>query len=300
MNHIQKIKGYTSILLSAAIYGFMPLVAKFLYAEGVNPLSLIFLRNALALPVLAILALATDRTLKVSPKALPSISGIALVGYCLTPLLLFPSYQYIDSGTATVFHFIYPSVVLVAAFIKNRRIDRQSLLCVLLCALGVGLFYTPGKPLDWRGAALALLSGVAYAVYILLLSAFKHKVPAFTLSFYISLVCSVVMLIVCLATGQLALPTSLGGWLLALLFALMLNVGAAVLFQQGTLIIGGQLASILSTAEPIVSMIVGVLAFREALTAQTAIGAVLVVAASILIVALDIRKADKQTASDPS
>ena len=103
--------------------------------------------------------------------------------------------------------------------------------------------------------------------------------------------------------STLAFPLVLLGLLFSFPSLAMIGVilfGAAVLFQQGTLIIGGQLASILSTAEPIVSMIVGVLVFREALTAQTAIGAVLVVAASILIVALDIRKADKQTASDPS
>lgn len=40
--------GYVYALLSAVIYGCMPLMAKLIYADGVNPMTLSFLRNALA------------------------------------------------------------------------------------------------------------------------------------------------------------------------------------------------------------------------------------------------------------
>ena len=46
-------KGYLYAMLSAVIYGCMPLMAKYIYAEGVTPTTLVFLRNLLALPSLA-------------------------------------------------------------------------------------------------------------------------------------------------------------------------------------------------------------------------------------------------------
>ena len=42
--------GYLCVILSAVIFGCMPLGANFLYAQGVTPMSLVFLRNLLSLP----------------------------------------------------------------------------------------------------------------------------------------------------------------------------------------------------------------------------------------------------------
>ena len=47
--------GYFFVILSAVIFGCMPLGANFLYAQGVTPMSLVFLRNLLSLPLLALL-----------------------------------------------------------------------------------------------------------------------------------------------------------------------------------------------------------------------------------------------------
>ena len=52
--------GYLCVILSAVIFGCMPLGANFLYAQGVTPMSLVFLRNLLSLPVLARLPINPD------------------------------------------------------------------------------------------------------------------------------------------------------------------------------------------------------------------------------------------------
>ena len=113
----------------------------------------------------------------------------------------------------------------------------------------------------------------------------------FKLSFYVCLFTAVFLFLVGLFTKQLAFPQSVRGWLLALLVACAISVGAVVLFQQGTFLIGGQRASILSTFEPITSIIVGALAFQEAVSARTLIGSVLVVLATVLIAVFDMRDA---------
>ncbi len=291
MKHAKLLKGYLFIIASALIFGCMPLGAKFIYAEGVNSLSLVFLRNCLAVPVLAFLAKMQSHSLKIERKALGEISIIAIMGCCITPILLFASYYYLASGTATVFHFIYPAVVVLGGILFLREKARKNiLLCVLICTAGIFLFYNPGEPIDLRGSILALLSGVTYAAYILLLSVSRHKeISGFLFSFYITSICAVVMLFVCLISGRLTFPVTLQGWLLCLVFSLSLCVGAVVLFQQGTFLIGGQRAAILSTVEPITSVFVGVLVFHEPLSVRTAIGSVLVVLASILIAVFDMK-----------
>ena len=62
------------------------------------------------------------------------------------------------------------------------------------------------------------------------------------------------------------------------------NLGAVSLFQMGTRIIGGQKAAILSTMEPATSVFVGILVLGEVMTLRTAIGSLLVILASVLVV----------------
>ena len=286
------INGYIFVIISAIIFGCMPLMAKLIYAEEVNPISLVFLRSAISVPMLAIAAKCTGQSLKITPRALPMVSVIALMGCCITPLLLFTSYQYIASGTATVFHFIYPAVVMLFGFLfLKEKVKMGNLISLLICIVGVCLFYTPDPSFSLVGSGIALISGVTYAVYIVLLSGFRYKdLSGFVFSFYVSVICSAVMLVVCLCSGQLALPSSLLGWGLCVLFAFAINVGAVVLFQKGTFLIGGERASILSTFEPITGVLAGAVVLHEEIGWRTAIGTVLVLSASVLIAVLDMRK----------
>ena len=95
------------------------------------------------------------------------------------------------------------------------------------------------------------------------------------------------LFIVALISGQLAFPKSVFGWVLSVAFALLVNGLAVVLFQRGTFIIGGERAAILSTLEPITSIIVGAIAFSESVGPLTVLGSILVVAASVLIALSD-------------
>ena len=115
------IRGYCLIIFSALLFGCMPLITQYIYKEGINRESVVLLRNLLALPPLAILSLCQRGSLKISIKLLPSIGVIALMGCCVTPLLLYSSYQHIATGTATVFHFIYPAVVVLIGLVFFRK-----------------------------------------------------------------------------------------------------------------------------------------------------------------------------------
>lgn len=285
------IKGYIFIILSAVLFGCNPLLVTILNREGLNSISLVVLRNLLSLPFLAVFAIRQNKSLRVPVQAIPSIIRIGLVGSCITPALLSSSYAYIASGTATVFHFIYPAVVVLTGVLFFReRIAVSNLVSVGICVLGICLFYTPGEPLDWRGSTLALLSGITYAIYILQLSHFRFpNISGFLLNLSVSSVGGIVMLMFCILSGKLTLPDSLAGWIVCCLYAFVINVCAVVMFQQGTFYIGGQKASILSTLEPITSLLVGAVAFHESIGFRTAIGSVLVILASILIALTDIR-----------
>ena len=289
------LKGYLMVICSAVIYGCMPLMSKYIYKDGVNPATLVFLRNLLALPSLAILGYFQNKTLKIKVKALPSISILAAFGCCITPLLLFTSYNFIASGTATVLHFVYPAVVVIGGIVFFRQKPKWgNIVSVVICISGISLFYDPSLSINLEGCLWALVSGVTFALYVLVLPRFKYKeIKGFLFSFYIALVSSVMMLLYCLITDQIALPSTLSGWGLCALFALAVTTGAVVLFQQGTFIIGSEKASILSTLEPITAVIVGIVLFGDPRNFRTVLGTLLVISASVLIAVFDMKKSKK-------
>lgn len=297
MNRKQTIKGYFLVILSAVIFGCLPMLVKGIYAEGVNSLSVIFFRNLLSAPVVGILAFCQHKTLRIPRKALPNVAAIGIMGCCVAPLLLFSSYSFIASGTATILHFVYPAAVVLGGILFFReKMTLGNIISVLTCVAGISLFYTPGEPLDWRGSTLALVSGVAYAAYVLLLSHFRYReITGTLLNFYVFSINTVVMLIVCLLGGILTVPTTLTGWGLCFLLAIAVNVVAVAMFQQGTFLIGGARAAVLSTLEPITSVFMGALVFHEVISLRTALGSALVILASLLIVLFDMR-AEKQKA----
>ncbi|MBQ5810817.1 MAG: DMT family transporter [Clostridia bacterium] len=284
------VKGYLFAVISAVIYGCMPLMAKFIYADGVNPFTLVFLRNAFSVVPLGVLAYFECGSLKIPAKALPKITIMSALGCSITPMLLFSSYNFMPSGVATVIHFAYPALVILGqALFAKQKAQAGNILGVLLCVAGVACFYSPSGEISLAGSGLALASAATFAAYVILLSNFKLGIPKFLFSFYITLASSAISLALCLASGNLALPASILGWGLCILFSLLVSVGAVVLFQQGVFLIGGERVSILSTLEPITGVIVGILIFSEPAGLLAIVGTCLVISASLLIAIIDIK-----------
>ena len=71
--------GYLCVILSAVLFGCMPLGARFLYAQGVTPMSLVLLRNLLSLPILALLG-SRQGGLRISRGALLEASAASFFG----------------------------------------------------------------------------------------------------------------------------------------------------------------------------------------------------------------------------
>ena len=301
MNRI--FRGYLFVILSAILFGCLPLAANIAYDNGLNSLSLVFYRNLFALPILYLPIRLRGEPLRVSRQEFTNILPLSILGFCITPALLFTSYNYLPAGTSTTFHFIYPAMTILGGVVLFRqKVGWGRVFCVLLCSVGILLFYEPGGALDPFGSAIALASGVTYALYIILLDYFRlESLSRFKLSFYISATCAAVMLVVCLVTGTFRLPGNALCLGVCFLTAFLAGAAANVLFQNGTLIIGGQRASILSTFEPITSIVTGVLIFSDPFTLRSSLGTVCVLAATVLIAVFDMRtQAQRQGAASTS
>lgn len=195
------------------------------------------------------------------------------------------SYNYISSGTATTIHFIYPVLVLWGcALLYKEKINFIKGLSCLLCLIGLITFYTPGDDSATFGFVLSFLSGITYAFYIISFAKSNLEgMDPFTISFYLSLIGSVELFLISIVTNSLTFDLTISAWILSILLAIFTSAIGTILFQKGTILIGPQKSSLLSTFEPLTSVIVGVIVFKETLGIASIVGIILILISVVLL-----------------
>lgn len=277
--------GYIQVILSAVLFGLMPFFAKNIYVMGGNSVNLCFQRFAFSIPFLYLIArYGRKASLRVTKKQLLQMLILSL-GLGGTPLLLFSSYNYISSGMTTTLHFVYPVLVVVssAVFFKEK-LTKEKLFCCFLCVCGILCFYTPGEQGSMMGAALAIGSGVTYTFYMLFYShSGLSRLDNYVLTFYLSCFSAGMLLFFALATGSLVFYTQPLAWVMSLFFAFMVAVLATIFCQNGIRVIGPENAALLSTVEPLTSVVIGCLVFAEPMSLRIVVGIVCILSSVLFL-----------------
>ena len=283
---MKKQLGSLCVILSAVLFGTMPLLAKVAYAHGSNAYTVAFGRFLFGSIILGmVITLMPGHTVKINKQQLLEVFKLS-VSYALMPVLLYSSYNYIGSGMATTLHFTYPvAVMLIMVIFCKKKLERKQIICAALCLFGLALLSSPDGQISIPGVILAVGSGIVYAVYIVLLGKSTAKVlHALTLAFWISVFSAVEIGIVALVSRNLVFSMDAAGWAAEIAMAVLTTVFALVLFQKGVFLCGEVKASLLSTFEPLTGILIGVIAFHEVLTLCEFAGILSILAAAILLV----------------
>lgn len=285
-----ELAGVALCLLSAAGFGAMAIFGKLAYEDGVGTLQLLLVRFALASVVFAaILALVPGQLAAARHAARRAVLvGLALgaIGYATQAGLYFAALRRLDASLLALVLYTYPAWVTLAAFALGReRLDGRRIAALALASAGLAivLLGAGGGELDAAGVAMGLGAALAYTVYILVADRTGPALPPLVLS---ALVCAGATLTFTLAQA-LSAGAELGvegqAWLWLGLIALVSTALPIVTFFAGLARVGPSTASILSTFEPVVTVGLAYLAFGERLSALQFGGALLVLAAAVLL-----------------
>lgn len=136
---------------------------------------------------------------------------------------------------------------------------------------------------------MALGSGITFGGYLMYLdqSRVMEKLHIVTFTFYYFLFGAVMLLPIVLLGGRLTFHLPAATWGQTVLYALLCGFLCTFALQLGVERIGSKLASILSTMEPVVTLVVGVTVLKESVTVLSWVGVALVIAAAILLTCRD-------------
>lgn len=277
-------------VVSATGFGAMAVFGKLAYDAGATVGTLLAARFILAAALFWGLVLATGAAGEVrcmTRRDTALAIGLGGVGYAAQAGCFFAALERIDASLLALLLYTFPSMVSVAAIVLGReRADRTKLLALALASAGVVLVLASASvgALDPLGVALALSAASIYTVYILTSQGVAGRVRPGPLSALVCTGAAVSLTVGTALVGDLrpGEVTAEGwGWLGCI--AVVSTFLAVSLFFAGLKRVGPTTAAILSTTEPVVTVVLAFLVFDEVLSALQLVGGAFVVGAVLVL-----------------
>lgn len=165
--------GFALAAFSAVGYSLKAIFIKLAYPYGVDAITLLTLRMALALPAFLGIALAARaKPIGLTASGWLRLTGMGLLGYYGASILDFVGLQYISAGLERLILFTYPTLtILIGVFWHGKPFRRQEAWAMLLCYGGIGLAFAHDLKLGDADAVLiggsfVFASSVCYALYL--------------------------------------------------------------------------------------------------------------------------------------
>lgn len=198
----------------------------------------------------------------------------------MTVAALYTSYSFIQVGSATVLHFLYPMFVsLICFFYYKERLSKAVKICLGTASFGILFFIELGGS-SFLGLFLALFSGITFAYYMVGIEKLGlQSLNPYVLNFYFAIVISISLLMIGLISGQLELILPVEAYGYSFLIAVLTSIVGIICLQQGVRYLGAATASILSMFEPVTSVIFGIIILHEQLTIVKLIGCFIILSA---------------------
>ncbi len=277
-------------LASAAAFGAMGIFGKLAYEEGASVGTLLAVRFALAAVLFWVLVAGTGagRELRGLPRRSLGIAfALGAVGYSAQAGGYFAALERLDASLLSLLLYTFPAMVTVAAIALGReRASYRTTAALLLASAGLVLVLAGAGAgaLDPLGTVLGLTAAVVYSAYILTSEGVATRIGPLLLSALVCTGAAMTLTLAGFATGDLDLGsvTAAGfGWLAAI--AVVSTVAAVGLFFAGLKRVGPTTAAILSTLEPLVTVLLAFLVFGELLGPAQLAGAALVLGAVVVL-----------------
>jgi drug/metabolite transporter (DMT)-like permease len=282
--------GVACIVASAAAFGAMAILARIVYAAGVDTATLLALRFAIA--AVAMLAIALwRRTPLPSATILAALVLLGAAGYGGQAFTFFTALTLAPAGLVALLLYLHPALVtLLAAAFLHERMTVAKYAALTLALAGTTLTIVPALGDDTSARAASAAAGIGfavaaatfYSVYIIVGAWLGRRAAPLAMSTVVIVSAAAVFVTAALVRGP-QWPQSGAGWLAVIAIALVSTVTAITLYFAGLERIGPTRASTLSTVEPLVTVTLAAIVLGETIAPVQMAGGALILAAVIVL-----------------
>jgi drug/metabolite transporter (DMT)-like permease len=290
-----RLTGALFIVISAASFGTLAILGRYAYDDGLDTFTVLALRFCLAALLMAGW-LTVRRTGWPRGKILAQLIGMGALGYVGQSFCYLSATQYASAGLVALLLYLYPAFVAILSVVfLKEKFTRLKVIALALATCGVALTADPQGG-AWMGILLAISAAAIYSVYIIVGTGVLQRVNAIQSSTVIFASAGAVYATLAIINGP-HLPRTITGWSVVAAIVLVATVIPVITFLAGLRRIGSTNASLFSTLEPVVTVLLAAWLFGEMLQPAALIGSALILLAVLLLARSELRshEADQRT-----
>ena len=283
-----RLVGVILVAISAAAFGTLAIFGRYAYAQGMSTLTILAYRFTLAAVLMGIiLALRRERFPRGS--ILLRLVGMGAIGYVGQAFTYFTALKYASAGLVALLLYLYPLfVTLLSAVFLRERIAGLKWVALALAVAGVALTAGPERG-QLPGILLAITAALLYSAYIIVASQVMKEVSAIQSSTVIFASAGIMSAFLAwVSKVPVTIPDS--GWWVIASIVLVATVIPVTTFLAGLARIAASDAAMLSTLEPVVTVLLAAGLFGELLAPLTLLGGGLILTAVLLVSRSEIHK----------
>jgi len=278
---MKKLYGVLLVVVSAAAFGAMAVLAPVAYHAGTNPITLLFLRFTIAGLAMTILMIVRKKEFP-RGRLLLSLVLMGGVWYVAQSLAYFTALTMASAGLVALLLYLYPALVaLISAIVFREQMTKPKLASLGLALAGTVLTIGPSGEGESLGILLALTAALLYAMYIVVGGELMERVEALAAT-------TVIMLAAGISYGGIVAfhgfqaPRETRGWM-----AIIATAGCSIIaigtFFSGLKKVGAANAAVLSTVEPLVTVGLAASLLRERIEVVQLAGGVCILIAVVFL-----------------
>ncbi len=278
---MKQLTGILLIAISAASFGTLAIFNKFLYQDGLDIFTILFLRFGIAaLLMLAILLVRGEEFPR--GKILLQLIGMGALGYVGQSFSYLTAIKYASAGLVALLLYLYPMFVFIlSVIVLHEKATWIKIVAILIALVGTTFTVDPAGG-QLPGILLAIAAALIYSIYIIVGTNVMKHVSAVQSSVIIFASAGTVYGILMSFNG-VHLPSTNLGWVNILGIVLVATVIPVVTFLAGLERIGPTNAAMLSTLEPVVTVLLAAWIFGERLQSIALLGGGMILIAVILL-----------------
>lgn len=280
------------VLVSAVSFGSLAIFGKLAYITGLGTEQTLAFRFVLAAAGMWVLAIVFGQNpARLRRSELGMLVVLGAVIYTGQALTYFTALRSLPASLVVLIAYIYPSLVVLAGWLFLRRaVSVWHGLALVATFLGVALLVGGAQFQVASALVFAIASPMIYTGYILLGERVMSSVPAIGASAVIMSGAAVAFCILAILQRELFLPATLQQWGVAIGIAVFPTMIAISLFLASLPRIGAARASLLSTVEPVVTVLLAAALLGDRLSPVQLLGGALVLAAVVVVQGLHLWK----------
>lgn len=287
-----KLKGHTAVLVSNLIFGLNIPVTKALLDRWMTPLGYMSVRTLVAVIIFWTISRLVPRE-KVAPKDLLVIAVGGIMGFIISQFLTAVSLQYTTPVYFSLILALSPMVVmLLAALFLKEPVSRKKVAGVILGVAGAMLLVlnidnSSSGNNNLFGVFLAILSIIAYSVYLIIMRSVAQKYSAVTQMKWMFLFTAIIILpLGAKELDQQAIFSSAWEWsgILELGFVVLLATSVGYfLMPFGMKYLRATTVSVYMNLQPVISSIAAIWVGQDIFTWDKPMAAILVIAGAYIV-----------------